>query len=259
MSHDLKKFKLVKKILGIFGYKIIDKNSLKTERILEKNLFDIADLIQKLISSNLVSKIVQIGANNGESDDFLCTIIKNNKKIKALLVEPIKETFLELQKNYLNYNNSILVNCAVDLFSGKKKIYKVDMRYFDYYAKLHNTIRGNWINTLASFDKKHLIKHGIKNNHIISELVDCLNFQDLFCKYQFNDLDLLVIDAEAYDYVLIESLINYTKYRPFLIFEWIHIPFEKASFIFKKLNEDYNILKIKKDIICLKKNMTLNF
>lgn len=70
MSHDLKKFKLVKKILGIFGYKIIDKNSLKTERILEKNLFDIADLIQKLISSNLVSKIVQIGANNGSQMIF---------------------------------------------------------------------------------------------------------------------------------------------------------------------------------------------
>ena len=258
MSHDLKKFKLIKKILGIFGYKLIDKNSIKTERILEKNLLLVTEVIQKLISSNLVNKIVQIGANNGESDDFLNTIIKNNKKIKALLVEPIKETFSELKKNYLNYNNLILANHAVDLFSGKKNIYKVDIKYFDYYANLHNTITGNWINTLASFDKKHLIKHGIKNNHIISELVDCLNFQDLFIKYHFNDLDLLVIDAEAYDHVLIENLINSTKYRPFLIFEWIHIPFERASFLFKNLNKDYDILKIKKDVICLKKNIKLN-
>jgi FkbM family methyltransferase len=258
MSHDLKKFKLIKKILGIFGYKIIDKNSVKTERVLERNLLSGREVIEKLINSNLVNKIVQIGSNNGQSDDFLNIVIKNNKKLKALLVEPVKETFEELKKNYLNYNNIILANYAVDLFSGNKNIFKVDSNYFNYYANLHKTITGSWINVLASFDRKHLIKHGVKNDHIISELVDCLNFEDLFSKYNFNDLDLLIIDTEGYDHVLLENLINTKNYRPFLIFEWIHIPYDKAYFLFKALNRDYNIIKIQKDIVCLKKNITLN-
>ncbi|CAN1594316.1 fkbM_fam, methyltransferase, FkbM family [Candidatus Pelagibacterales bacterium] len=259
MSHDLKKFKLIKKILGIFGYKIIDKNSVKTERVLEDNLLSAREVIEKLINSNLVNKIVQIGSNNGQSDDFLNTIIKNNKKLKALLVEPVKATFTELKKNYLNYNNIVLANYAVDLFSGKKNIFKVDENYFNYYANLHKTKTGNWINVLASFDKRHLIKHGVKNNHIISELVDCLNFEDLFCKYNFNDLDLLIIDTEGYDHVLLENLINIKNFRPFIIFEWIHIPYEKALFLFKALNKDYNIIKIHKDLVCLKKNIRINF
>jgi FkbM family methyltransferase len=258
MSHDIKKFKLLKKILGIFGYKLIDKNTLKTERVLESNLLSAQEVIEKLINSNLVNKIVQIGAHNGQSDDFLNIIIKNNKKLKALLVEPVKETFIELKTNYLNYSNIILANYAVDLFSGKKNIFKIDTKYFNYYANLHKIIAGSWINVCASFDKRHLIKNGAKNSHIISELVDCLNFEDLFSKYHFNDLDLLIIDTEGYDHVLLENLINTTNYRPFLIFEWIHIPYEKAFFLFKALNKDYNIIKLQKDIVCLKKNITLN-
>ena len=80
----------------------------------------------------------------------------------------------------------------------------------------------------------------------------------MFSKYHFNDLDLLIIDTEGYDHVLLENLINTTNYRPFLIFEWIHIPYDKAFFLFKALNKDYNIIKIQKDIVCLKKNITLN-
>jgi FkbM family methyltransferase len=259
MSHDLKKFKLIKKIIGILGYKIINKNTVKTERVLDGSILSTEEVIKKLINTNHVNKIVQIGSNNGQSDDFLNIIIKNNKTLRARLVEPIKETFAELKKNYLNYNNIILANCAIDIFSGKKNIFKVDGNYYKYYANLHKTITGNWINVLASFDKGHLLKHGIKKNHIVSELVDCLNFEDLFNKYHYNDLDLLIIDAEGYDHILLENLINTTNYRPFLIFEWVHIPHDKAIFLFKTLKRDYNIIKIQKDAVCLKKNITINF
>ena len=120
MSHDLKKFKLIKKIIGILGYKIINKNTVKTERVLDGSILSTEEVIKKLINTKHVNKIVQIGSNNGQSDDFLNIIIKNNKTLRALLVEPIKETFAELKKNYLNYNNIILANCAIDIFSGKK-------------------------------------------------------------------------------------------------------------------------------------------
>ena len=61
MSHDLKKFKLIKKIIGILGYKIINKNIAKTERVLDGSILSTQEVIKKLINTNLINKIVQIG------------------------------------------------------------------------------------------------------------------------------------------------------------------------------------------------------
>ncbi len=42
----LKKNKLLKKIIGILGYKIIDKESAKTERLIESLSFNCSDFIK---------------------------------------------------------------------------------------------------------------------------------------------------------------------------------------------------------------------
>ena len=55
------------------------------------------------------------------------------------------------------------------------------------------------INGLASFNKSHLIKHGVKNNHINKEQINSLSIKYLIKKHQIKNLDLLFIDAEGYD------------------------------------------------------------
>ena len=40
MSHDFKKYKFLKKIIGLIGYKLVDKNYTKLERSLEKYTID---------------------------------------------------------------------------------------------------------------------------------------------------------------------------------------------------------------------------
>ena len=99
MSHDVKKNKLLKKIIGLLGYKIINKESAKTERLIDSFNFNITDFIKFLINSKKIKEVIQIGANDGKSDDFLRDSIA--KDTKVLLVEPIESAFVELKKNYL--------------------------------------------------------------------------------------------------------------------------------------------------------------
>ena len=50
MSHDVKKNKLLKKILGLLGFKILPKETIKTERYIESSSLNSGDFIKFLIS-----------------------------------------------------------------------------------------------------------------------------------------------------------------------------------------------------------------
>ena len=253
MSHDVKKNKFLKKILGAFGFKILPKETLKTERFIESSSLNSGNLIKYLINKNKFNNVIQIGANDGISDDFLRTSI--NKDTNVLLVEPIKSAFLELEKNYSGFKNVKFVNKAIDVVTGKKNIFSVNPKYYEYYEKKYNSKNVSWLTVLASFQKEHLENHGIKSSHIQATHVDCINFKDLIEQYNYHNLDLLIIDTEGYDEVLVENFIQNTNLRPLIIFEWIHIKKNKAENLMKLLSlENYEFLKLSKDLICFQKS-----
>ena len=250
MSHDVKKNKLLKKIIGLLGYKIINKESAKTERLIESLAFNCSDFIKYLIKEKNVNQVIQVGANDGESDDFLRDSI--NKDTKVLLIEPIKSAFAELKKNYSNFINIEFINKAIDINKGKKKIYSVNPKHYDYYKKKYDSNDVSWLTVLASFEMNHLIKHGVKSNHIHSTEIDCITFNELILQYNFNQLGLLVIDTEGYDSILVTNFIQSTNIKPVIIFEWVHMKINDAKDLIKLLKaNNYKLLKIGKDLICL--------
>ena len=253
MSHDLKKNKLLKKILGALGFKVFPKETIKTERFIESASFNSGDLIKLLINKKKINNIIQIGANDGKSDDFLRNSINTNTNV--LLVEPIKSAFEQLEKNYSGYKNVKFVNKAIDIKSGKRDIFSVNPKYYDFYEKKYQSNDVSWLTVLASFHKNHLEYHGIKSNHIQSTEIDCINFKELIDQYNFENLDLLVVDTEGYDEILITNFIQNTNIRPLIILEWIHIPKNKAEDLIELLElKNYKFLKLSKDLICSQKD-----
>jgi len=253
MSHDVKKNKFLKKILGALGFKILPKETIKTERYIESSSINSSDIIKLLISKKKISNIIQIGANDGKSDDFLRSSI--NIDTNLLLVEPIKSAFDELEKNYSGYKNVKFINKAIDVAKGKKNIFSVDPKYYDFYQKKYQNKDVSWLTVLASFDKKHLEYHGIKSSHIQSTEIDCINFKELIDQYGYQKLDLLLIDTEGYDDILVTDFIQNTNIRPVIILEWIHIQKNKAEDLIKLLkSNNYKFFKINKDLICIQNN-----
>jgi hypothetical protein len=117
------------------------------------------------------------------------------------------------------------------------------------------------IGAIPSFYKVHLIKHGIKERHIVQEKVNQISFNDLLKKYNIGNFDLLAIDTEGYDCQIVNNfLIEIRNIRPIIIFEWFST---KNSLLKKTCDEinknNYSLYIFGNDILCLpiEKNITL--
>jgi FkbM family methyltransferase len=243
--------KILKKIVGIFGYKIIEKNFIKNQNnLFTKSNFTVEKILDLFFQKNYISALVQIGANDGISYENINYFIKKYRT-KSLLVEPIKNNFQQLIKNYDNLNYVNLENSAVSLENEIIHLYKVDEKYLAKYP-LH-------AKAIPSFDYKHLIKHGIKKKHITKENVNQITFLDLFKKYKINNFDLLYIDTEGYDCNLVNNFLENIKIRPIIIFEWIHASNAIFSTCLNMLtNHNYFLLPVQHDLICIPKEKNIN-
>ena len=104
---------------------------------------------------------------------------------------------------------------------------------------------------ITSFDKNHLIKHGVKNNDIIKEKINSISIDELLSKYNINEFDLLYVDTEGYDGKIVIDFLLHSSLRPLIIFEYIHID----NKIFKKLlnvliSKKFHYFKINENLIC---------
>lgn len=226
--------KILKKIINIFGYKLIEKKQVKNNRILSENTkLKIETILKSIFDKNDIKNVLQIGANDGISFDVLNHFIKKHNT-KSILVEPIKQNFLKLKDNYKNFEKIIFENSAIICEENITYLYKVDEKYHNKY--------GNHIPAISSFDKNHIIKHGVKSSHIVKEKINSLTIKDLIIKHSIVDLDLFFVDAEGYDGKIVYDLLTHSNLRPIIIFEYIHIEnefFEKLIDLISKKNFSY--------------------
>ena len=246
------KNKILKKIIGIFGYKLIDKNHIKNNRIIEdKSFLKINKILNYLIKNNIVKSLVQIGANDGKRFDSLNSFIKKYK-VKSLLVEPIKEHFEDLKKNYNNMSNIYFENSLITVNNEISYLYKVNEKSLNKYDE---HIKG-----ISSFNYNHLVKHGVKKKDIIKQIANSITMSELLIKHQFKNFDLLFIDAEGYDGIIINDFLANNTLRPYIIFEYIHIDnntFKTLIDNFKKF--DYDFFSINENVICIPKEKKDDF
>ena len=245
--------KILKKFCGIFGYKLLPKNYIKNKNyLLNFSSLKLEKIIAYLAEKKIINSLIQIGANDGVSHDHLHKIIKKFR-LQSLLLEPIKKYFLDLQNNYAAYDNVKLENSALSINNEIFFLYKVNPEHFDKYGTLSSGI--------SSFNKEHLLKHGIKKKHIVQEKVNQISFDALLQKYNFKSFDLLLIDTEGYDCQIVNDFfLKIKKIRPIIIFEWSHIKNnELENTLSNIIKNSYSFFPIGDDIFCYptEKNIVL--
>ena len=240
------KHKVLKKILGIFNYKLIDKNYFKNNRIISNNsTLNLENLIEKLFK-NKIKQLIQIGANDGNRFDILNKFIRKNKT-NSILIEPIKKNFLELKKNYKNIRCVKLENCAISVNNDIGFLFKVDEKFLRFYD--------NHIPGITSFNKDHLIKHGVKKKHISKEKVKSQSIKNIIKNNKLKRLDLLFIDTEGYDGKIVLDFLKIGLFYPIIIFEYIHIDNKTFEKVVKKLkSKKYKFFPVNENIVCLPNN-----
>jgi FkbM family methyltransferase len=244
-------FKLIKKIINALGYKLIEKNLIKNERLItEKSFFKLEKFLENLFLSHKMNTIIQIGANDGVRFDSLNKEIKKHIP-KVILVEPIKSNFEQLKINYDKQDNIFFENSAISVDNEINYLYKVKQSALNKYDE--------HIIGITSFNKNHLIKHGVKKRHIITEKISPISITHLLKKYKISHFDLLFIDAEGYDGKILNDFLDNCKIRPFIIFEYIHVENSILQKVLTKLTEkEYLFFKIDENIISFPIEKKLN-
>jgi len=239
--------KILKKIIGLFNYKIVEKNLIKNTRSVSKytNL-NLKNLIENYIKKHKINYLIQIGANDGKRFDEINYFIKKYK-IKSLLVEPLEQYFKKLKDNYNNLDFVEFENSAISVDNELSYLFQVKEKYLHSYD--------DHVNGLASFDKNHIIKHGVKKHHIESTKINSISIKELINKYKVNNLDLLFVDAEGYDGKIIYDFFQNSDLKPIIIFEFIHI----ENNLFKKLLElivekKYYFFRVEENLFCYPEN-----
>ena len=243
-------FKLLKKIVGIFGFKIIRKNLVKVEREIDNNnCLTLDKFLQNIFQKQIISGLIQIGANDGLRFDNINKYIKQYKT-KSILVEPIKEYFDQLKKNYIDCENIFFENLAISVNDQINYLYKVKTNDL---GKYDEHIKG-----ISSFDFNHLIKHGVKKKHITKEKIESISIVKLFEKYNF-DINLLFIDAEGYDANIAIDLLQNSNFKPIIVIEYVYVPLSTIKNLNNLLTEkNYRYFRINENLICIPKNITIS-
>jgi len=236
--------KIFKKIAGIFGYKLIEKDLVKNNRILEDSSYlNGQKIFDHLFDQKKISQLIQIGANDGLRFDSLNYYIKKHKT-KSILVEPIKKNFEDLKNNYKSYDNIIFENLAISVNNEISYLYKVNPLKLKKYP-------GDHFKGITSFDKNHLIKHGVKKKDIIKEKVDSISIDDLITKHNLNKFDLLFVDAEGYDADIVSDFLRSSLIRPIIILEYLHIPNKKFEDLVNQLKQKkYIYFSLNENMFC---------
>ena len=155
--------------------------------------------------------IVQIGANDGKLGD---PVYKQNLRHgkKLLLIEPQKHFREALLKNYSTFKGELHIeHVAIGNQDENLEFHILKQDYWEKYEKklgkppngLFSLIKSQVAQRVAS---RLGINYSDIDKYMTTLKVDIVPLQKLLKKYNFEEIDVLQIDAEGYDFQIINSL-----------------------------------------------------
>lgn len=157
---------------------------------------------------------IQVGSCDGKTGDPIYEFV-NKFGWRGILVEPVKYLFEKLLITYEDHKGLHFENIAIAGETGLKKIYRL--------SSMTQAGSVPWFERISSFDERHLLRQldAIRNYlpraNIIAEDVWCRPFSYLLDKYEVQEIDLLHIDTEGYDFEIIK-MVPFDRVKPRMIF-----------------------------------------
>lgn len=181
--------------------------------------------------------IVQVGAFIGDSfnDPLFARVRAELQKGRGRLicVEPVKEHFYALVRNYGDVPHVICENVAIADHNGEAAFYRLGVDpvahgFPDWLAQL-GSLKKERMESLwdKCEENEQLRNEGSERlkafylQHRVAEMVPCMTLSELLRRHHIGSVDLLQIDTEGYDLEILATIdFSKTPIR-FVNYEWI--------------------------------------
>lgn len=182
------------------------------------------DLFELYKSTSIT--VVQIGAMDGIKFDKTHLYFLNNSNIRAFLIEPVKYYFDKLVENYKNASGHItLINRAISNIDGeinfniidpheieKNKLPEFLMGISSIYDDRNSLSENYWLTR----GKIHTEKYGWTYDGLIKKYkrkikVNSIRSDTFLKTYFVNKIDVLIIDAQGYEFHILKDFLQYIK------------------------------------------------
>jgi len=165
---------------------------------------------------------VEIGSNDGDQHDHLRPFILSSAW-RGIMVEPVPYVFERLRRAYGANHRLALENAAIGDRDGVLPFFHVRDASAGERAELPD-----WYDGIGSFSRESLLAHADDipdiAERIVRAEVTTLTFESLCGRHGVENVDLLVIDTEGYDWQILRSLDLEPRRRPRLIvYEHYHL------------------------------------
>lgn len=229
---------------------------LKTIFWLPRKSIDLTKLFAQF--EDKIFYFIQVGANDGITGDDLRRYIEKYKW-HGILIEPVPYVFERLKNNYSKFSNLIFENVAISQHSGFANFYSISEKDLDNKNLFENYDKYK-LDQLSSFDKDTLMKHSYMHpdfEHLINIIqIPTLTLIDLFKKYEVKKIDLLQVDAEGFDFEILNAIDFKTVSPNIIIFEHQHMNLcDYKSLIGKIKKSGYKSFKSNWDTVSVKREI----
>jgi len=192
--------------------------------------------------------VVQIGAMDGISfDDTRGHLDLYNWN--CLLVEPIPDLYNELKENFKDRANYTFEQAAITDYDGSATMLTVPSNAI-VEQNLHPGYKGmSALYPLKNgFGTTYKRDIDVKANFGKDVEVPCMTLNTLFKKHNISSFDILICDAEGYDWEIFKQL-DLQEYRPnFIRLEYVNLTEEEKVLTKNKLETNGYIVQIGQDI-----------
>jgi FkbM family methyltransferase len=216
--------------------------------------------------------IVQIGANRGDTPEdplfgFLSTELpamtpERRARTVVVLVEPAAEDFERLREAYAGVPCVRFDNVAIAETRGVREFHRlgVDPVAHGYPSWLSGlgSLRADRMTSLwDAYEKEHgpeydAIRQFYERWHV-AERVECVTFNDLCDRHDLRTIDMLQIDAEGYDYRILQT-IDFNRIRPaFINYERVLLQEDEPACRAMMTRAGYSLADHGQDTLCIRR------
>lgn len=215
----------------------------------------ISDSLHYLGKNLKNAKALQIGAMDGINFDDTRGFF-DMYSWKSILVEPVPEIFEELKENLKYRKDTVFENVAIGETEGILKMVTIPNQ-----AIIDNNLHPGYKGMSAVYPLKNGFGSDFQRDIDVREKfgvdieVPCTTVDKLLEKHNFEKVDIIICDAEGYDWQILKT-IDLQKYDvKFLRLEYINLTDQEKIDIQKHLEDNGYVVDIRSDIDAVRKDI----